>query len=179
MLPPFPTDDATLDLLDRAVRPGPEVDRSSLGDFMDLIRDLAGAAGTDPSDQYHTNDVIAALLDEVRRLRASGPPEPDAGGEPAGATVVVHDPPSLGYRIDRMFAYLSTDETGEGVIALPIGPGGSPMPLVGADADRMLSYRKAIGRFLRGRVVDDWAERHRVVRLVRFDARTDVEEFSV
>lgn len=65
MAEPFPVDDVTLDLLHRAVRP-PEDDaeQSSLFDLLALMDDMAGEdAG------YHPNDVIAALVDEVRRLR--------------------------------------------------------------------------------------------------------------
>lgn len=168
-LPPFPVDDATLDLLDQAARPGPEADRSSVGDLMELITGLAGVA--DPEEQYHTNDVIAALLAEVRRLRGT-PPEPEPG--PVGP--VEHDgAASLGRRIDRMFAYVALDDTGEGVVGLPVGPGGVPMPLVGADAARMLSYRKAIFMLLRpnGKPIN------RTIKLLRFDGRHVVEEFTV
>ncbi len=168
-LPPFPTDDTTLDLLYQAARPGPDAARSSVGDLMDLIAGLAGT--NDPAEQYHTNDVIAALLDEVRRLRRT---PPDSGGGPSGP--VEHDgAASLGRNIDRMFAYVAEDDTGEGLVALPIGPGGAPMPLVGADAARMLSYRKAIFVLLR----PDGTPINRTIKLIRFDNRHVVEEFTV
>lgn len=76
---------------------------------------------------------------------------------------------TLGYQIDRLFAYLSTDEAGgEGVIAVSTPTGA--MPLVGADADRMMSYQP----FAR-----EAAQRTgRPVRLVRFDRRTVLEEIQ-
>lgn len=73
-LPPFPVDPQSLDLLDAAIRPGPEAERSSLHDLCQLMSQLGGATG-DPDDeedpQYHPNDVIAALIDEIRRLHAA------------------------------------------------------------------------------------------------------------
>ncbi len=67
-LPPFPVDSQTLDLIAAAVRPGPDAERSSLADLCTLITQLSGT--TEPDVSYHHNDVIAALVDEVRRLRA-------------------------------------------------------------------------------------------------------------
>jgi hypothetical protein len=86
-LPPFPVDDGTLDLLWTALHPDPEVsERSSVGDLLRMFEEMAGADPTavenitesglhvmrDPA--YHPNDVIAALITEVRRLR--GVPAP-------------------------------------------------------------------------------------------------------
>jgi hypothetical protein len=80
-LPPFPVDDQTLDLLTAALDgAGIEGGRSSVGDLCQLFSELGGA---DPDavesvedgirimrdPQYHPNDIIAALIDEVRRLR--------------------------------------------------------------------------------------------------------------
>lgn len=80
-LPDFPVDDVTLDLLWAAVRPGPDAERSSIGDVCDLYSQLAGSdldAVAEISDgvrvmrdpAYHPNDVIAALITEMRRIRA-------------------------------------------------------------------------------------------------------------
>lgn len=88
-LPPFPVDDATLDLLTTAIDPrgnGDEMaERSSLGELLDLMSTLGGSdtravAGEhggivelrDP--QYHHGDVILALVAEVRRLRTGEHP---------------------------------------------------------------------------------------------------------
>lgn len=87
-LPPFPVDPATLDLLSVAINPwihGVEAERSSLGDLL-LLMSRLGGSDTDArvseewwnGDLYVTmrdpgytpNDVIAALIAEVRRLRA-------------------------------------------------------------------------------------------------------------
>lgn len=78
-LPPFPVDDSTLDLLGTAMNPGPDAERSSLGDLLALYSQLAGSdteaveyedgyeVARDPD--YHVHDVISALIAEVRRLR--------------------------------------------------------------------------------------------------------------
>lgn len=98
-LPPFPVDDQTLDMLWTALNPDWNVhDRSSLNDFLDLMSQLGGSdtravertvenPNLDESgpaivflrDQlYSHHDVISALIEEVRRLRAamSGPKHP-------------------------------------------------------------------------------------------------------
>lgn len=80
-LPDFPVDPATLDLLYSAIHPDPDVaDRSSVSDLLGLFSQLGGSdveavesvddgiyLMRDP--QYHTNDVLGALIDEIRRLR--------------------------------------------------------------------------------------------------------------
>lgn len=88
-LPPFPVDPGTLDLLWTAINPGPDAERSSVGDFLSLMSQLGGSdvevvvsvergevfgieadiyVMRDPA--YHDHDVIRALIAEVRRLRA-------------------------------------------------------------------------------------------------------------
>lgn len=91
-LPDFPVDDATLGMLEAAMDPrshgDPEATKSSVWPFLDMMSQMGGSDptavaevlddGTDggPSvvvmrDQhYHENDVIRALIAEVRRLRA-------------------------------------------------------------------------------------------------------------
>jgi len=86
-LPPFPVDDGTLDLLWTALHPDPAVsERSSVSDLLRMFEEMAGADPTaveyitdsglhmmrDPT--YHPNDVIAALITEVRRLRGAPVP---------------------------------------------------------------------------------------------------------
>jgi hypothetical protein len=87
-LPPWPVDDTALDLLYRAVYPDPlEADRSSLNDLLAFYSEMGGSdvnavatvvddgSGGGPAihemrdPQYHSNDVIAALVEEIRRLR--------------------------------------------------------------------------------------------------------------
>lgn len=92
-LPDFPVDDQTLDLLLKAVNPwkygdGDEgAERSSLWDLLDLMSQLGGSDtdaiaevhddGSDGGPRvvtmrdtfYHENDVIEALILEIRRLR--------------------------------------------------------------------------------------------------------------
>jgi hypothetical protein len=83
-LPPFPVDDQTLDLLSAALN-GSEIEggRSSVGDLCHLYSDLGGsdlnAVESDDGvmrvmrdPHYHPNDIIAALIAEIRRLRKLG-----------------------------------------------------------------------------------------------------------
>jgi hypothetical protein len=65
--------------------------------------------------------------------------------------------------IDRLFAYVATDDDGEGVAAYQID--GQWMPLVGADEERMRSL-KPVAQL----VADQSGKR---LALVRFEARTD------
>ncbi len=85
-LPPFPVDPVTLDNLAAALDPVAAGDtaaqRSCVGEFLDLMSRLGGA---DPqavaSDDgrvrvmrdpgYHINDVLTALVCEIRRLRGA------------------------------------------------------------------------------------------------------------
>lgn len=80
----FPVDDETLALLDRALDPTP-TGRTSMGELLDLLsgydpdkvvplldgdgREVLDAVEY-PHPIYHPHDVIRALVDEVRRLRA-------------------------------------------------------------------------------------------------------------
>jgi hypothetical protein len=81
LLPPLPVDDVSLDLYWTALHPGPEADRSSLYDLLHMMSQMAGS---DPDvvaeviDEnvvvlrdplYHPDDLITALIVEVRRLR--------------------------------------------------------------------------------------------------------------
>lgn len=89
LLPPFPVDPSTLDLIETALHPGPTSQTSSVGQLCDLYSALAGSdldAVDHVSDggvrvmrdpHYHPNDIIDALLAEVRRLRAH--PDPPGG----------------------------------------------------------------------------------------------------
>lgn len=94
VLPPFPVDDSTLDLLDRALTIDPTAGetRTSLGDLLVMLSELGGSDTSkttvlepgDPFDPglggaeivlcedpcYHEQDVIAALIAEVRTLRS-------------------------------------------------------------------------------------------------------------
>lgn len=97
-LPPFPVDDETLDMLMAAINPREHGDSEARGStvhsFLELMSQLGGSDTKavaevldegDPNipgitgagvyvmrDQhYHENDVLTALVDEVRRLRAA------------------------------------------------------------------------------------------------------------
>lgn len=76
--------------------------------------------------------------------------------------------PLLPLRIDEMFAYIATDETGEGIPAMPIS--GTTMPLVGADRERMESLRPYAERLAK--------MAGKKFKLVRFSVREDLEEIG-
>lgn len=89
LLPPFPVDNGTLDLLWSAIHPEPDAERTSLWDFLEFMSQMGGSdteaiaevieepdetcnrAGVyvlrDP--QYTDHCVIDALITEIRRLR--------------------------------------------------------------------------------------------------------------
>ncbi len=96
-LPPFPVDDQTLDLLMTAINPwshgDPGSEMSSVGNFLVFMSELGGSDTSaveevlDPGDhnipglagasvsvmrdpQYHEHDVMTAMVEEIRRLRA-------------------------------------------------------------------------------------------------------------
>lgn len=83
-LPPFPVDDATLDMVWAAIHPWEQNEnweRSSLWDLLTLMSQLGGSDTDAVEEQlddntqvmrdphYHDHDVISALITEVRRLR--------------------------------------------------------------------------------------------------------------
>lgn len=72
-------------------------------------------------------------------------------------------------RIDRMWAGLSVDEGGEGVIGRLL-PNGTWLPFVAADPKRLLFIREQAQLIAMERAI--------LVRVVRFDTRTDLEEFD-
>lgn len=55
-----------------------------------------------------------------------------------GQPVIVHNPGNT-FKITELYAYVSADEGGEGIIGAPIQ--GVMTPLIGADLDRMKSLR--------------------------------------
>lgn len=80
--PTFPVDDTTLDMLWTALHPGPEAERSSVNDLLELFSDmhfgplgesveLDGEVVELAGCRWHQHDVISALITEVRRLRAA------------------------------------------------------------------------------------------------------------
>lgn len=83
-LPSFPVDDSTLDLLERAMTVQPGSVSTSMGETLRMLSELGGSDTTaveeDLGDDvrlmrdpmYHEHDVIAALIAEIRRLRAGG-----------------------------------------------------------------------------------------------------------
>ncbi len=90
-LPPFPTDESTLDLLWTALNPGPESERTSLFDLLELMSELGGSDTSAVSEVipgnplgldidgaeihvmrdavYSDHDVIRALIVALREER--------------------------------------------------------------------------------------------------------------
>ena len=92
------------------------------------------------------------LLDLINTL-------PDAQG---------YRPPNYLPRIDSLFAFLSVDEGGEGVVAAQIN--GMMMPLIAADHSRVLSLRP-VARHI-------GAQSGVPIHLVQFTERHDLELFD-
>ena len=84
------------------------------------------------------------------------------------ATDDIHVPKNHLSRIDCLWAFLSSDEGGEGIIAAPFGE--VTMPLLAADEARLTSLRP-IARLVAMRIA-------KPVLLVRFSERTVLEEIS-
>jgi hypothetical protein len=104
-LPEFPVDDLTLAAVESSIRE--HFDLGYLLDFMAGIdqNDTSQVEATDDPqhfidhrDHYHPNDVICALIAEVRRLRAV-PREP--GESPMAGRVPHADREALAARLDR------------------------------------------------------------------------------
>ncbi len=80
-LPPLPVDDSSLDLYWRALHPSEDEERSSIGEVLDLLAEMGGSDLSAVKEQisddtvmmrderYHPNELIVALIEEIRRLR--------------------------------------------------------------------------------------------------------------
>jgi hypothetical protein len=83
---------------------------------------------------------------------------------------IAHAPPNYLGRIDRIWAFLSLDDGGEGVIAAPIGPDNMTVPLVAADKrrlDSLIPIAKQMAKIFR-----------KPIRLAKFSKREDVEIYQ-
>jgi hypothetical protein len=84
------------------------------------------------------------------------------------APVALHAPPNYMGRIDRIWAFLSLDDGGEGMVAAPIG--GMTAPLIAADKkrlDSLIPMAKHLAKVF-----------GKPIRLAKFDQRTDVEIYQ-
>lgn len=85
-LPAFPVDDTTLDMLMAAIDPwgngDPDAEHSSVVAFLEFMSNLGGSETTAGEEiapsvvrlthpQYSSHDVLTALVEEIRRLRAA------------------------------------------------------------------------------------------------------------
>ena len=81
----------------------------------------------------------------------------------------VHDPGNYLRRINHIWAFLSLDEGGEGVVAGPLGPLGV-VPYIAADEARLVSLRPLAREIAR--------RFEKVVLLAKFGSREDVERIE-
>jgi len=83
-------------------------------------------------------------------------------------TIIIHDPGSLGFVIERLFAFVAVDaEGGEGVVGVP-HPFFGIVPAIGADEARVRSLRPAVEELQR--------ITGKRIQLVMFSTRTVIEE---
>jgi len=85
--------------------------------------------------------------------------------------MIIIDKPTMP-RIESLWAYLAVDaKTGdEGVCGAPIGPGGSFLPLIGADEERIKSLRSLAQKIAAARGIK--------ITLVQFTSRVDIYEIG-
>jgi hypothetical protein len=106
-----------------------------------------------------TPDQRDYLLRLINEKTASGPVP----------VTVVHSPQNYMGMIDAIWAVLSVDDGGEGVVAAPVGPSGMTLPLIAADKTRLdilVPLAKRIAPKLR-----------KVLRLAKFTQRQDIEVY--
>jgi hypothetical protein len=110
---------------------------------------------------------LARLHDENSRLRLELALQPF--GERRLRKVIEHDPGNYLGRIEHLWAFLSSDEGGEGVCAGPLG-GVGVVPYIAADEARLASL---------GPLAREVARRFgKVVLLAKFGSREDVERIE-
>lgn len=80
-----------------------------------------------------------------------------------------HNPGNHLKRIDKVWMFVSVDETGEGVVAYPFDNMG-PVPLIAADEARLASLKV---------LAKDMAKRYNIkIRLIELSTRTEVESYG-
>jgi hypothetical protein len=85
-------------------------------------------------------------------------------------TTVLHSPPNDILRIDEIWAFVSCDETGEGICAAPLLGPGSVVPLIAADKARLKSIMSVAQQLA--------TASGKTVKLVKFTVREEVEEIA-
>lgn len=83
--------------------------------------------------------------------------------------MALHDPGNYLAKIENIWAALSVDEGGEGVVAAPLAPGMLSVPLIAADEARLKSIVP-----LAKRMATMFGKK---MRLVKFTTREEIEEF--
>jgi hypothetical protein len=84
---------------------------------------------------------------------------------------VIHDPgKGIGFRIERMWAFLVIHDDGDEAVPAMAGPDGIWVPMIAADQERLSQLRphaESMAKML-----------GKEIRLVRFDNMTTVETFN-
>jgi hypothetical protein len=120
------------------------------GAFIDLKERIAICGAFSPAERAF---ILDAVNDAMRSVVA----------------VELHAPPNYMGRIDRLWAFLSLDDGGEGVVAAPFG-GGLTAPLIAADKarlDSLIPMARQLAKVF-----------GKPIRLAKFDQRTDVEIYQ-
>lgn len=75
-------------------------------------------------------------------------------------------------KITEMYAYVSVDESGEGVVGmtLPVNGRETFMPFVGAEKDKMESLKPIVIQISKGS--------NKTIKLIKMDNRKDIEIFE-
>lgn len=79
---------------------------------------------------------------------------------------IMHEPPNHLQSIDEVWLFISVDETGEGVVAAPLGD--QLVPLIAADEARLSSLRSLAKRVA--------GMTKKKIKLVKFSVREEIEE---
>lgn len=83
-------------------------------------------------------------------------------------TTVIHDPKNT-FKIESLYAFISEDETGEGLCGAPMLGMGS-MPLIAADEARLESLRSIAKQLAK--------MTKKKIKLIKLTSRVDLEEIS-
>jgi hypothetical protein len=85
-------------------------------------------------------------------------------------TTVLHSPPNQLLRIDEIYLFVSSDETGEGVCAGPLFGPGTVVPLIAADEARLKSLIPVARQIAKAS--------GKKVKLLKFTTRSEIMEID-
>lgn len=120
---------------------------------IDVIEKLQSTYGYERNDAER---LVESWLDIEEPLRWANTP-------------LLHNPTNYLAQIDHIWAVLSVDEGGEGVVAVPLG--GMTVPLIAADEARLDSFVIPMAKQMTKAF-------NKPMRLVKFTTREVIEEFK-